>query len=326
MPGLRPIILFAVLALAPGRVLAGDAQAAPASGLQMPSGHQMPMPRPRPATKLDKPTAASKDAARKPGAQLAAPLSIAPLVAKPVTTVPVSAAPANVTLQAPAAAAPAARPAPPARSGAPFVTATSSATSPLDLTAVKQAIDLVRKNRAGRSGQCREYDCRSTRAQACGMGDPSQRQRGSNDFSRYAAFIAANPSWPSVVDFAAPGGRRALARTRRPANRHRIFRRRSAAYRQRAFRFGPRAAGARRPRRRGRRGPRHLAHRRLFRRSRNPGARRFRRSDHACRRCGAHGRAALCRGRRWRLERGAASRCRGACRRQGACRRLQSSR
>ena len=193
MPGLRPYILLAVLALAPGRVMAGDAQTAPASD------HQMPMPRPRPATKLDKPKAASKDAARKPAAQLAAPLSIAPLVAKPVTTVPVSAAPANVTLQAPAAAAPlAARPAPPARSGAPFVTATSSATSPLDLTAVKQAIDLVRKNR-----QDEAANVEST------IADPLARKlvewvilrsdNGTNDFSRYAAFIAANPSWPSVA-------------------------------------------------------------------------------------------------------------------------------
>ncbi len=68
----------------------------------------------------------------------------------------------------------------------------------MDLTAVKQAIDLVRKNR--------QDDATSLEGT---IADPLARKlvewvilrsdNGTNDFSRYAAFIAANPSWPSVA-------------------------------------------------------------------------------------------------------------------------------
>jgi soluble lytic murein transglycosylase len=80
---------------------------------------------------------------------------------------------------------------------APFATAATSATSPLDLAAVKQALDLVRKNR---------QDEATTAANS--ITDPLARklvewvilrsEDGSNDFSRYSAFINANPSWPSI--------------------------------------------------------------------------------------------------------------------------------
>ena len=88
-------------------------------------------------------------------------------------------------------------PAPALRPSPPFATATTATTSPLDLTAVKQAIDLVRKNR-----QDEATSVEST------VTDPLARklvewvilrsEDGSNDFSRYAAFISANPSWPSI--------------------------------------------------------------------------------------------------------------------------------
>ena len=80
---------------------------------------------------------------------------------------------------------------------APFATAATTATSPLDLSAVKQALDLVRKNR---------QDEATTVANS--ITDPLARklvewvilrsEDGSNDFSRYSAFINANPSWPSI--------------------------------------------------------------------------------------------------------------------------------
>ena len=114
---------------------------------------------------------------------------------------------------------PAARSAPPLRPALPFATTTSTSTSPLDLSAVKQALDLVRKNRARRGHRCRELHFRSGCAQARGMGDPAQRRHGSNDFSRYANFIADNPTWPSVITLTAPGRGRAVAgtgRRRRP--------------------------------------------------------------------------------------------------------------
>src|SRR5258708_26615262 len=76
--------------------------------------------------------------------------------------------------------------------------ATSAATSPLDLAAVKQAVDLVGKSRSDEAA-----NLEST------ISDPLARKLvewlvlrsddGSANFSRYAAFIAANPSWPSIV-------------------------------------------------------------------------------------------------------------------------------
>jgi len=75
--------------------------------------------------------------------------------------------------------------------------ATTSNTSPLDLAAVKQAIELTHK---GRPDEATSVE--ST------ISDPLARKLvewvilrsdDSSDFSRYAAFVAANPSWPSIV-------------------------------------------------------------------------------------------------------------------------------
>jgi len=84
------------------------------------------------------------------------------------------------------------------RSGPPLAVATTAAPSPIDLTAVKQAIELVHKDRAEAA-----TDIEQT------ISDPLARKlvewvilRGDDgrvDFSRYAAFIAANPTWPSIV-------------------------------------------------------------------------------------------------------------------------------
>jgi soluble lytic murein transglycosylase len=88
---------------------------------------------------------------------------------------------------------------PPVRPTAPLATTTAAAASPIDLGAVKQAIDLVHKDR-----QDEATNVENT------ISDPIARKlvewvvlrdddSGGVAFSRYAAFIAANPSWPSIV-------------------------------------------------------------------------------------------------------------------------------
>jgi soluble lytic murein transglycosylase len=123
-----------------------------------------------------------------------APLSLSPGKLRGATTasVPDPAGRANVTPPAPA------MPPPLLRSTPALAMATSAATSPLDLNAVKQAVDLVGKSRSDEAA-----NLEST------ISDPLARKLiewlvlRSDDttatFARYAAFIAANPSWPSIV-------------------------------------------------------------------------------------------------------------------------------
>ena len=91
------------------------------------------------------------------------------------------------------------RPVPPSLRYAPaFAMAASSTTSPLDIAAVKQAFDLAHK---GRTDDATNIEGT--------ISDPVARKlvewlilRGDDtdaDISRYAAFIAANPSWPGVL-------------------------------------------------------------------------------------------------------------------------------
>jgi len=153
-----------------------------------PPSEPVPLPRPRPAIKAGK---AGALAAPKVGANSATPLSLTPEM--PHAAVPIAAGPASVAMQAPALP----RALPGSRPITAFAVAATATTSPIDLTAVKQAIDLVRKNRQDEA----------TGVEA-NISDPLARklvewvilrsEDGSNDFSRYAAFIAANPSWPSI--------------------------------------------------------------------------------------------------------------------------------
>ena len=73
----------------------------------------------------------------------------------------------------------------------------TSTTSPLDVAAVKQAIDLVHKNRTDEAtsveGTISDPVARKLVEWAILRSDDADL-----DFSRYAAFIAANPSWPSI--------------------------------------------------------------------------------------------------------------------------------
>ncbi len=173
MPGFRTIALLACVC-----VLTAAAHAAPLSG-------PIPLPRHRPVIKGEK---LGKAEAPRPGPRAAephrTPLSLAP-----------AATPADARIERPLT--PALVAAPPAAAAPPFTTTMATATSPLDLAAVKQAIALVRKNRQGEA-----TDVERT------ISDPVARklvewvilrgEDGTSDFSRYAAFIAANPSWPGI--------------------------------------------------------------------------------------------------------------------------------
>ena len=185
MPDFRTIVLLAAVSVA-----TTGTHAAPLSG-------HVPLPRDRPAIKGEKlgRAEAAKSGAQNVEAHRPAPLSIAPAAASAAREAPGTAAPANARLEPPVGQAPIL--APPPRPVPPFATTAATATSPLDLSAVKQAIDLVRKNR-----QSEATDVEHT------ISDPVARklvewvilrsEDGSSEFSRYAAFIAANPSWPGI--------------------------------------------------------------------------------------------------------------------------------
>ena len=123
-----------------------------------------------------------------------APLSLSPGTLRGATTasVPNPAGGANVTPPAPAL------PPPLLRSTPALAMATSAATSPLDLNALKQAVDLVGKSRSDEAANLENT-----------ISDPLARKLvewlvlrsddNTANFARYSAFIAANPSWPSIV-------------------------------------------------------------------------------------------------------------------------------
>jgi soluble lytic murein transglycosylase len=168
-------------------ILTADAHAASPTG-------SIPLPRQRPvgATAKAGKSVAPKRAAEKAGSRPLSPLSLAPSMEG--TAMPVSAGPAEAALSGqrePPRLIPAMRPAPA------FATAATAMTSPIDLSAVKQAIDLARKNRQDEA----------TSVEAT-ISDPLARklvewvilrgEDGSSDFSRYVAFINGNPSWPGI--------------------------------------------------------------------------------------------------------------------------------
>ncbi len=83
------------------------------------------------------------------------------------------------------------------RTAPPFAVAPAAATSPLDLSAVKQAFDLVRKNRQDEAIAV-EGSITDPLARKLVEWVILRSEDGSSDFSRYAAFINGNPSWPSI--------------------------------------------------------------------------------------------------------------------------------
>ena len=195
MQAIRFIVLMLVLvAVAAGLGAApGAAQTA-----------QVPLPPAKPealkSAPKPKPADRKAQALRTPAAPAAAPMVLTPGAAGPAraaTTATVQMPPLRGSLAAPGPAAPA-LPGPALRSTPALAMAASAATSPLDLAAVKQAVELVGKGRVDEA-----TNIEST------ISDPLARKlvewlvlrsdNSSADFSRYAAFIAANPSWPSIV-------------------------------------------------------------------------------------------------------------------------------
>ena len=193
MTAIRLILVIAVLG-----VLAGQARAKPPTG-------EIPLPRPRPALKTDTP---ARSAGHARGSRATAPMALAPTTAEAFATSSIpapglvrdrasdptrSAALAASATTAPrsSAAAAAARPAPR------LAMATTAYTSPLDLAAVKRAIELTHK---GRPDEATSVETT--------ISDPLARKlvewmilrsdEADLDFQRYAAFIAANPSWPGI--------------------------------------------------------------------------------------------------------------------------------
>jgi len=175
LTALRLIAAFAAVAL-----LASEAAAAPDA---------IPLPRPRPALKSE-----AKLAAHVPPVQAgSAPMSLSPSSSDVFATSSIQ-APGLTRYNAPPPPLAAA----PARPDQRLAMAESSATSPLDISTVKQAIDLVRKGRPDEATSV-----------AGNIADPTARKLvewvilrsddANLDFPRYAAFIAANASWPGVV-------------------------------------------------------------------------------------------------------------------------------
>ena len=68
----------------------------------------------------------------------------------------------------------------------------------MDVSAVKQAIDLAAKNRHRRRDQCSRGTISDPLARKLVEWVILRSDSGATDFSRYVNFIAANPSWPSI--------------------------------------------------------------------------------------------------------------------------------
>ena len=185
MPGHRLIILLAsvsVLTVAAHAASSSGTSSPGASSSSTPSPGSVPLPRQRPSTaagKAGKTTAAkpaaAKTAAQKSGTPQAMPLSLGPSQAG-----------------APPPIAPA------LRGSVPLAAATTASTSPMDISAVKQAIDLVRKNRQDEATGI-ESSISDPLARKLVEWVVLRSEDGSSDFSRYASFISANPSWPSIA-------------------------------------------------------------------------------------------------------------------------------
>jgi soluble lytic murein transglycosylase len=172
--------------LAVAGLLAGEAYAKPPSG-------KIPLPRPRPAIK-----AAKVQNRSQPGAPIAlVPSAPATIPANNAVAVPAS-------LMTPAALGPSAPFVPPTvgsvrpAHASPLAYAATATTSSIDIAAVKRAIDFAKRSHVDEA-----TDIEGT------ISDPLARKLvewailrsddADSDFSRYATFIAANPSWPSIV-------------------------------------------------------------------------------------------------------------------------------
>jgi soluble lytic murein transglycosylase len=112
---------------------------------------------------------------------------------------PVATAPANLPPQAPTlqASIPPRQDSPP-RIAPPFATTATTTTSPLDLSAVKQAIELVHKNRQDEATTI-ESSITDPLARKTVEWVILRSEDESSGFARYDSFITANPSWPGLT-------------------------------------------------------------------------------------------------------------------------------
>jgi soluble lytic murein transglycosylase len=182
-------LIVALMALG----VAGEAAASPPSG-------DIPLPRPRPAAAGERPRSAT---AHIPANETPTPLLRTPEAAA-IASIPPSGVLERQAEQAqriPAAiAAPLAAPAtaPPARRSPPLAMTPSSVVTPLDLTAVKQAIDLAQR---GRPDEATNVEGRISDAVARKVVEWAilRSDEVDFDFPRYENFIAANPGWPGIL-------------------------------------------------------------------------------------------------------------------------------
>ena len=254
-----------IVIIAAASLLAGQAAASPPLA-------DIPLPRPRPALPGDSAgRVATRIVAAKPAA---APLALAPQVAA-VGGIPSSGVLGGAAPQPPRSPAPSlplrSTISAPMRTGPPLVMAATSTTSPLDVAAAKQALEFAKKSRTDEAtnieGTIADPLARKLVEWVILRSDDSNL-----DFARYAAFIAANPSWPGLTFLR----RRAeAAMWQQPPDRRAViaFFTNEGPHTAKG-RLQSRAGSARRrrPRRRRRRGTRSLAQGRLFRRRGSAGA------------------------------------------------------
>ena len=167
---------------------------------------------------------------------------------------------ARVPCRASAAAPRQRLPPPPARPSCRLAAATSAMTSPLDLTA-RQAGHRARSQGPWRTKRPMSRKRSPTRWRASSSnGSSCAATTTTVDFSRYAAFIAANPSWPSIITLRRRAEAALWEEQVDPQTDHRLFRHRTAADRQRLFCAGAGLARQRRQRPRLRGGAARVAH------------------------------------------------------------------
>ena len=257
MTAIRLMVAFAVIG-----VIAGEALAARPTG-------PIPLPRPRPALKTDKLASFSGHAAV--GRNAATPLALAPQTLRGGITASIPQTgsfrqatfePVNASAQRPPGPSrPSARS---AHASVPLAMATSSNTSPLDLSAVKQAIDLVRKSRLDEA----------TSAEGT-VADPLARKviewviLRSDDRCGFLPLRRVPCRQSELAEprhAAAPRRGGAVAAAPRSAGGHRLLRQRAAAQRQGPICARARPARTGRPGRRAGGNARSVALRQFFRR------------------------------------------------------------
>ncbi|MGO9703413.1 MAG: transglycosylase SLT domain-containing protein [Xanthobacteraceae bacterium] len=191
MKAIRLILVFTAAGF-----LVGAAGAGPLTG-------DVPLPRPRPEAAGPR---SAKAAARVvvPAAVGTTPMVLAPDVST-TTSIPSSGvllrrgdaeagrnSSAALSIPAPHVAPPAVRPSPP------LAAASTSTTSPLDLAAVKQAIELAQRGRPDEatSVEGRIYDPVARKLVEWVI---LRSDEADLNFPRYAAFMSANPGWPGIL-------------------------------------------------------------------------------------------------------------------------------